>query len=294
MPGERLTRQDRREIAAGLRDGQTYAAIARRLGRPTSTITREVMRNGGPADYHADRAHQAGKRVVRRRTTAKPAAPSPDGAGLAGRDPRTVENATAHITELFIQSGLQQMAARVLAALLTTDSGSLTSADLVRRLNVSPAAISKAVGLLEAMGIIHRRRDPRSRAERYVIGDDVWFQAITASTRIDTRIAAASARSAQALGPATPAGARLENLSRFLQHVTEDLVRSAEHWRQVYFPGPPADGRTASPRRPDEEGREAEPGEPDSGGPVVAGGQAAPPVGLGEATLDGRGPCDCR
>ncbi|CAM5465698.1 hypothetical protein SGLAM104S_07560 [Streptomyces glaucescens] len=114
-------------------------------------------------------------------------------------------------------------------------------------MSVSPAAISKAVGLLEAMGIIHRRRDPRSRAEPYVIGDDVWFQAIMASTRIDTRIAAASARSARALGPATPAGARLVNLSQFLHHVTEDLVRSAEHWRQVYFPSPPPAGELRAP-----------------------------------------------
>lgn len=86
------------------------------------------------------------------------------------------------------------------------------------------------------MGIIHRRRVPRRRAERYGIGDDAWFQADMASARIDTRIAAASARSAQALGPDMPAGARLENLSQFLHHVTEDLVRSAEHWRRVCFP----------------------------------------------------------
>ncbi|WP_261801276.1 hypothetical protein [Streptomyces buecherae] len=56
-----------------------------------------------------------------------------------------------------------------------------------------------------------------------------------ASTRIDAEIAAASARHAQALDPATPAGARLDNLSQFLHHVSEDLVRSAEHWRQVFL-----------------------------------------------------------
>lgn len=240
MPGERLTRQDRREIAAGLRDGQTYAAVARRLGRPTSTVTREVMRNGGPGDYHADRAHQASKRKARQTATTPPPS-SPTSADLDGRDRRSVDEVAAQTTELFVQSGLPQMAARVLAALLTTDSGSLTSAQLVQRLHVSPAAISKAVGYLEAMGIIQRERDPRGRAERYVVGDDVWFQAIMASARIDSRIAAASARGAQTLGPTTPAGARLANLSQFLHHVSEDLVRSAEHWRQVYFARPPAE-----------------------------------------------------
>lgn len=48
MPGGRLTQQERQQIALGLGDGLAYAEIARRLDRPTSTITREVMRNGGP------------------------------------------------------------------------------------------------------------------------------------------------------------------------------------------------------------------------------------------------------
>ncbi|NUT46387.1 MAG: helix-turn-helix domain-containing protein, partial [Saccharothrix sp.] len=51
MPGGRLTDEDRRDIAAGLALGLGYAEIARRLGRPTSTVTREVIRNGGPGDY---------------------------------------------------------------------------------------------------------------------------------------------------------------------------------------------------------------------------------------------------
>jgi DNA-binding transcriptional regulator GbsR (MarR family) len=240
MPGERLTQPDRRQIAAGLRDGLTYAEIGRRIGRPTSTVTREVMRNGGPGGYHADQAHRASKRHVRQHRTTPPA-PSPGSADLGERDPRIVDEVAAHTTELFIQTGLPQMMARVLAALLTTDSGSLTSAELVQRLHVSPASISKAVGYLEAIGIIKRERDPRRRAERYVVDDDVWFQAIMASARIDTQIAAASARSAQALGATTPAGARLENLSQFLYRVSDDLVRSAEHWRQVYFTHPPTE-----------------------------------------------------
>ncbi|MEJ8644623.1 helix-turn-helix domain-containing protein [Streptomyces sp. MS1.HAVA.3] len=51
VPGGRLTQQDRRQIAAGLADDLSYTEIAKRLERPTSTITREVMRNGGPTDY---------------------------------------------------------------------------------------------------------------------------------------------------------------------------------------------------------------------------------------------------
>ncbi|MFI6299739.1 helix-turn-helix domain-containing protein [Nonomuraea sp. NPDC050790] len=232
MPGQRLTQQDRRQIAAGLRDGLTYAAIARHLGRPTSTITREVMRNGGPNDYRPEQAPRPGRRTTRPQGSGRSAV----AADLGARDPRVVERVAAQLTELLIQSGLPQMMARVLAALFTTDDGALTSAELVRRLGVSPASISKAVAYLEEMEIIKRERDPRGRAERYVMDDDVWFQAMLASSRINTRIAEASQSSARALGASTPAGVRLEKLGQFLFRVSADLVRSAEHWRHIYAP----------------------------------------------------------
>ncbi|ANZ21079.1 Helix-turn-helix domain [Streptomyces noursei ATCC 11455] len=53
MPGRRLTRAERQQIAAGLAQRLNYADIARRLDRPTSTVSREVARNGGPARYRA-------------------------------------------------------------------------------------------------------------------------------------------------------------------------------------------------------------------------------------------------
>lgn len=80
MPGGRLTQQERQQIALGLADNLAYAEIARRLDRPTSTITREVMRNGGPAGYRSDLAHRATEHRARR----KQAAP-----GTPGRRPRS-------------------------------------------------------------------------------------------------------------------------------------------------------------------------------------------------------------
>lgn len=233
MPGERLTLQERRQIAAGLRDGLTYAAIGRRIGRPTSTVVRDVTRNGGPVAYDASSAHQAGKRPVRPSGTRRPAQ-SRESVDNGGRDPRIVDEVAERTAELMVQSGFPQMVGRVLGALLTTDGGSLTSAELVRRLQVSPAAISKAVGYLENQALIRRERDSRSRAERYVVDDAIWFEAIMASARTDLRIAEVCKDGARKLGATTPAGARLEGMSQFLLRVTEDVVRSAEHWREVY------------------------------------------------------------
>lgn len=237
MPGDRLTLQDRRQIAAGLRAELTYAAIGRRIGRPTSTVTREVVRNGGPRGYHAEAAHQASTRHARQRRT-DALTTSPGKANLGGRDSRIVDEVAAQSVELMIQAGLPQMMAKVLAALFTTDSGSLTAVDLVRRLQVSPASVSKAIGYLENQALIKRERDPRSRAERYVIEDGAVFTSIMASARNQTRIAEACAAGARKLGVTTPAGARLENTSQFLHHVIDDLVLSAEHWHKVYSTRP--------------------------------------------------------
>lgn len=73
MPGGRLTQQERQQIALGVADGLAYAEIARRLDRPTSTVTREVMRNGGPTAYRADLAHRATERRTHRRERTAPA-----------------------------------------------------------------------------------------------------------------------------------------------------------------------------------------------------------------------------
>src|SRR5258708_17126887 len=89
MPGERLTEQDRQRVAAGLAERLGYAEIARRLGRPTSTISREVARNGGPDGYRADNAHQATRRRARRRMPASSPALAAT-AGAYGRDPEAV------------------------------------------------------------------------------------------------------------------------------------------------------------------------------------------------------------
>ncbi|MFD9243218.1 helix-turn-helix domain-containing protein [Streptomyces sp. NPDC059556] len=59
MGGGRLTSEDRRDIEAGLAEDVPYAAIARRLGRPTSTVSREVARHGGPGGYRAEHADRA-------------------------------------------------------------------------------------------------------------------------------------------------------------------------------------------------------------------------------------------
>jgi predicted transcriptional regulator len=231
MPGGRLTSQERQHIAAGLAEGLGYTEIGRRLGRPASTIMREVTRNGGPDGYGADRAQEATRRRARRHKQAQPPAPPIPGTGH-GRDVQAVQDFTESFTALLVQQGLPRMEARVLASLYVTDSGTLTAADLVQRLRVSPASISHAVAFLEQQGMLRRERVPGGRRERYVVDDEIWLRSILAALRMNDALAAASQRGAEILGAATPAGARFQSSAELLHLVSEAFRQVMEQWRQ--------------------------------------------------------------
>lgn len=57
---------EREDILVGLRASIALAEIARRLGRATSTISREVNSNGGRSCYSAWGAHQRARIEARR------------------------------------------------------------------------------------------------------------------------------------------------------------------------------------------------------------------------------------
>lgn len=233
MPGGRLTQQERQQIALGLADGLAYAEIARRVDRPTSTVTREVMRNGGPTAYRADLAHRATERRAHRRRQAAPRGQQAQ-PQAHGRDAEAVREYEETFTTLLMQSGLATMMARVLACLTITDAGSLTAAELVQRLQVSPASISKAIAFLESQGLVRRERDERRR-ERYVVDDDVWYQSMMASARATAQLVVTARQGVGILGRGTPAGARLENIARFNDFVSESIARAAEQAREILY-----------------------------------------------------------
>ncbi|KOU71816.1 MarR family transcriptional regulator [Streptomyces sp. MMG1533] len=246
MPGGRLTQTERRQIALGLADGLAYAEIARRLDRPTSTVTREVMRNGGPTAYRADLAHRATeRRAHRRRQTTPRGAGAPE--QVHGRDAEAVREYEEVFTTVLMASGMPTMTARVMACLTLTDAGSLTASELVERLQVSPASVSKAIAFLDSQGLVRRERDARRR-ERYVVDDDIWYQSMMASARSTAQIVETARQGVGVLGSGTPAATRLENVARFLDFVSESIARAAEQAREILHTKPETPpGGTAEP-----------------------------------------------
>ncbi|MFF9641844.1 GbsR/MarR family transcriptional regulator [Kitasatospora aureofaciens] len=230
MPGTRLSQQDRVAIATGLAEGLDYAAIARLIARPTSTVTREIARNGGPSRYRAHAAQRATARRARRR----PGAARPAGGTAAvpdGRDQAAVAEFADRFAALLVQLGLPRMVARVLSCLYVTDSGTLSAAELVQRLGVSPASVSKAVGYLEDQELIRRERDGHGRREQYAIDSDVWYRSMLASAQRNALLAEFARDGADLLGAATPAGQRLDTAASFLAEIGTDLVRAVERRR---------------------------------------------------------------
>lgn len=236
MPGGRLSQAERQQIGQGLADGLAYAEIARGIDRPTSTVTREVLRNGGPTVYRADLAHRATERRARRRSPAAPrggpASPQPH-----GRDAEAVREYEETLTTVLMQSGLPKMMARVLTCLYTADTGSLTASELVQHLQVSPASVSKAITYLESQDLVRRERDNRRR-ERYIVDNDLWYQAMIASVRASAQVVETARQGVAILGPGTPAATRLENIARFLDFVGESQARAAEQAREILYMKP--------------------------------------------------------
>ena len=103
---------------------------------------------------------------------------------------------------MMVDTGLPRMAARVLAFLYTTDSRSLTAAELVRELPGQP-----------------RRRSPRrsatsnrwswssanpirgGRREHYIIADDVWIAGLEDERPHERELGGDRRQGAELLGP---------------------------------------------------------------------------------------------
>ncbi len=217
-----MTQQDRQRIAAGLADGLSYAEIARRLDRPTSTISREVGRNGGPGDYRPQQAHHATSQRARRGIPAPPREAGPQGDAME-----------EEIVEMAVRTGLPRMTARVHLDLLLSEDGRRTAAELTRRLNVSPASVSVSVNYLVQHGYVRRERDPQRRRDVYVVDDDAWYHSIVVSSQQTLEAAQAAMAAAETFGLDKPVGQRMARGGAFLERVSLDLLESADRWRTL-------------------------------------------------------------
>ncbi|MFE9771378.1 GbsR/MarR family transcriptional regulator [Streptomyces sp. NPDC005931] len=148
-----------------------------------------------------------------------------------GRDPEAVSRFVEHFAAQLVEAGLPRMPARVFAALLASDTGVLTSAELGERLRISPAAVSGAVRYLAQVHMVSREREPGSRRERYRVHGDQWYEAVTNREAIIRRWEDALREGVVSLGADTPAGRRLAETLAFFEFMEKEVEALMQRWR---------------------------------------------------------------
>lgn len=148
------------------------------------------------------------------------------------RDEAAVDRFVERFASELVEAGMQRMPARVFGALLASESGALTSAELGERLKVSPAAVSGAVRYLSQVGMVNREREPGSRRERYSVHAVQWYESLSRRDQMLTRWENALRSGIAVVGPDSSAGDRLAETADFFAFVQKELAGLIERWHE--------------------------------------------------------------
>jgi DNA-binding transcriptional regulator GbsR (MarR family) len=133
---------------------------------------------------------------------------------------------------VMVESGMPRMPARVFSALLASDDGRLTAAELGEQLHVSPAAVSGAMRYLVQTNLASRERQPGSRRDVYRVHDDVFYEASLRRDQMLHRWDTTLQEGIAAVGASTPAGHRLAEMDAFVDFYRQELPTLLTRWRQ--------------------------------------------------------------
>jgi predicted transcriptional regulator len=163
----------------------------------------------------------------------------------AQRDEAAVRRFIEDFAQALTEMGVPRMPARVFVALVTSDPGRLSAAELAATLHASPAAMSGAVRYLVQLGLIRREGEPGSRRHYYRVPDDVWGEIISIRNRAMARWTAVLREGVPVLGADTPAGVRIADSARFFEFVSGELPLVIDRWqdRKAALDGRPVRGR---------------------------------------------------
>ncbi|HEX9516171.1 MAG TPA: MarR family transcriptional regulator [Streptosporangiaceae bacterium] len=153
-------------------------------------------------------------------------------ANAAERDREAVDRFVERFASVLVEAGIPRMPARVFAALLATDSGRLTAAELSDQLQASPAAVSGGVRYLVSVGMISREGEPGSRRHHYRVHDSVWDEVMTGRDRLLVRWSAVLRDGIKVVGADTPAGTRLAESVQYFEFVSAELPQIFKRWQE--------------------------------------------------------------
>ena len=163
-----------------------------------------------------------------------------DGSGPATGPKDPLFGYIERFASVLVAAGIPPMPARVFVALLVTDSGRLTAAELAEVLKVSPAAVSGAVRYLTQLNLVHKERVPGSRRDYYRMPDDIWTDLFRLRNQVMQRWAALIEEGIALLGADTEAGARLAGHATFFEFVSREMPEVLKRWDEYRAGGRPA------------------------------------------------------
>ncbi|MDH2387815.1 MULTISPECIES: GbsR/MarR family transcriptional regulator [Streptomyces] len=149
-----------------------------------------------------------------------------------GRDEEAVSAFVERFAGQLVEAGMPRMPSRIFAAVLASETGALTSAELSEALTISPAAVSGGIRYLSQVNLISREREPGSRRDRYRVHSNQWYEAMTNRDQILKRWEDTMREGVTTLGPRTSAGRRVAETLEFLQFMEREMAGLRDRWRE--------------------------------------------------------------
>ena len=128
-------------------------------------------------------------------------------------------------------AGFPRMAARVMMALMVTESGRLTAEELMERLGVSAAAVSGAVRFLQSLTIIRRLTIPGTRRHQYELPDHPWYDAANSQGPLYTQLIGLSEKGLTAMPEGSNVARRTSEMVDYFRFLRERMPQLGEEWR---------------------------------------------------------------
>jgi DNA-binding transcriptional regulator GbsR (MarR family) len=148
----------------------------------------------------------------------------------AQRDDEAVQRYAEGFGNLLADTGWPRMSARVFAAILASEDGRMTSAELCDQLQASPAAVSGAVRYLLQMRLASREREPGSRRDVYVVQDNFWYESMMRQDRFLPRWEDILGQLINVLEPGSESHRRVWSTLGFLEFIQEEVDGLSERW----------------------------------------------------------------
>ena len=152
--------------------------------------------------------------------------------GAGEEDEAAVSEFVERFAAQLVEAGMTRMPARVFAALLSSERGVMSSAELGEQLKVSPAAVSGAIRYLSQVDMVIREREPGSRRERYRVQASQWYETLTNRDSMLRRWQATLREGVDHFGLDTPQGRRINETREFFVFLESELGSLMDRWAE--------------------------------------------------------------